>query len=34
MVTPRIIRDDEGGTFGYGIRPTSEDARLFMSNPQ
>lgn len=34
MVTPRIIRDDEGGTFGYGFQPTTEDARLFMSNPQ
>jgi len=31
MVPPReFIRDDEGGRFELGIRPTSEDARLFM----
>jgi type IV pilus assembly protein PilQ len=30
LVTPRIIDDNEGGTFGYGYRPGTEDARRFM----
>jgi type IV pilus assembly protein PilQ len=30
LVTPRIIDDGEGGTFGYGYRPSTEDARRFM----
>jgi type IV pilus assembly protein PilQ len=34
MVTPRIIRDDDGGTFGYGFQPSSRELRQFISNPQ
>jgi type IV pilus assembly protein PilQ len=34
MVTPRIIRDDDGGTFGYGFQPSSREMRQFISNPQ
>jgi len=34
MVTPRIIRDDEGGNFGYGFQPSSREMRQFISNPQ
>jgi type IV pilus assembly protein PilQ len=30
LVTPRIIDDNDGGTFGYGYRPGTEDARRFM----
>ena len=30
MVTPRIINDTEGGTWGYGYQPSSRDARRFM----
>jgi type IV pilus assembly protein PilQ len=31
MVTPRIINDNEGGTFGYGFEPSSRDTRQFMN---
>jgi type IV pilus assembly protein PilQ len=31
MVTPRIINDTEGGTYGYGYEPTSKDTRQFMT---
>jgi type IV pilus assembly protein PilQ len=34
MVTPRIIRDDEGGSFGYGFQPSSREMRQFTSNTQ
>ncbi|WP_457767644.1 type II secretion system protein GspD [Cyanobium sp. ULC082] len=34
MVTPRIIRDDDGGTFGYGFQPSSREMRQFVSNPR
>lgn len=30
MVTPRIINDTDGGTWGYGYQPSSRDARRFM----
>jgi len=30
MVTPRIIDDTEGGTWGYGYQPSSRDARRFL----
>jgi type IV pilus assembly protein PilQ len=30
MVTPRIINDTEGGTFGYGWQPGTPQAREFM----
>ena len=31
MVTPRIIDDSEGGTYGYGYQPSSKEARQFFS---
>ncbi len=34
MVTPRIISDNDGATFGYGFQPSTPEARQFMSNPQ
>jgi type IV pilus assembly protein PilQ len=34
MVTPRIIEENEGGTYGYGYNPASRDARQFVSTPQ
>jgi type IV pilus assembly protein PilQ len=27
LVTPRIIRDEEGGSYGYGYAPSTQDAR-------
>ena len=27
LVTPRIIRDDEGGSYGYGYQPSTQEAR-------
>jgi type IV pilus assembly protein PilQ len=30
IVTPRIIDDEDGGRFGYGYRPVSNDARQMM----
>jgi len=34
MVTPRILDDDQGGTFGYGYQPASREARsLVGDNP-
>ena len=27
MVTPRILDDDQGGTYGYGYQPSSQEAR-------
>jgi len=32
MVTPRIINDTEGGSFGYGFEPSSRDSRRFMNS--
>jgi len=32
MVTPRIINDSEGGTYGYGFEPSSRDTRQFMNS--
>jgi type IV pilus assembly protein PilQ len=31
MVTPRIINDTEGGTYGYGYEPSTRDTRQFMT---
>ncbi|MEB3318893.1 MAG: hypothetical protein VKO39_12235 [Cyanobacteriota bacterium] len=31
MVTPRIINDTEGGTYGYGFEPSTRDTRQFMN---
>jgi type IV pilus assembly protein PilQ len=34
MVTPRILDDDQGGTYGYGYQPASREARsLVGDNP-
>ena len=30
LVSPRILRDDEGGTFGYGYQPASAQSRDFL----
>jgi type IV pilus assembly protein PilQ len=32
MVTPRIINDTEGGSYGYGFEPSSRDSRQFMNS--
>lgn len=32
MVTPRIINDAEGGSYGYGFEPSSSDSRRFMNS--
>jgi type IV pilus assembly protein PilQ len=31
MVTPRIIDDSEGGSYGYGYQPSTREARQFFS---
>jgi len=31
MVTPRIINDTDGGSYGYGFEPSSRDTRQFMN---
>jgi type IV pilus assembly protein PilQ len=33
MVSPRIINDQDGGTFGYGFQSGSSETRQFMSQP-
>jgi type IV pilus assembly protein PilQ len=33
LVTPRIVDDTEGGSFGYGYRPETPDSRRFVSAP-
>jgi len=33
LVTPRIINDVEGGTYGYGYQPVTPDSRRFMAAP-
>ncbi|MFM8526472.1 MAG: hypothetical protein ACKOCM_12770, partial [Cyanobacteriota bacterium] len=33
LVTPRIIHDDQGGTYGYGYQPAGQDARLLLNTP-
>ncbi len=30
MVTPRIINDTEGGTYGYGFQPSTPESRSFL----
>jgi type IV pilus assembly protein PilQ len=30
MVTPRVIKDDQGGMYGYGYQPATNDARGFV----
>ena len=34
MVSPRIINDEVGGSYGYGYKPGSADAREFMGSSQ
>jgi type IV pilus assembly protein PilQ len=34
LVTPRIISDDEGGTYGYGVQSDSAQTRKFMNMNQ
>jgi type IV pilus assembly protein PilQ len=31
MVTPRIVSDVEGGSYGYGYRPETQDARRLLA---
>jgi type IV pilus assembly protein PilQ len=33
LVTPRIINDNEGGTFGYGYQPGTNDSRRLLADP-
>jgi type IV pilus assembly protein PilQ len=33
LVTPRIINDSEGGNFGYGYQPGTNDTRRFLADP-
>jgi type IV pilus assembly protein PilQ len=32
LVTPRIINDTEGGSYGYGFEPSSRDSRQLMNS--
>jgi type IV pilus assembly protein PilQ len=32
MVTPRIVDDQQGGTYGYGYQPATADAQRLMAN--
>ena len=32
LVTPRILDDEEGGSYGYGYRPSSKEARRLMGS--
>jgi len=32
LVTPRILDDDQGGVFGYGYRPATQQATQLMQN--
>ncbi len=33
VVTPRVINDDQGGTYGYGYQPSTKDARELIFQP-
>jgi type IV pilus assembly protein PilQ len=33
LVTPRIVDDGQGGTYGYGVQSDSATTRRFMSQP-
>jgi len=33
VVTPRIIDDDQGGAYGYGYQPATQDARKLIYQP-
>ena len=30
LVTPRILRDDQGGAYGYGYQPATPQSRDFL----
>ena len=30
LVTPSIVDDEEGGSYGYGYRPSTKEARQLM----
>jgi type IV pilus assembly protein PilQ len=30
LVTPRIIDDTQGGSWGYGYQPSTRDSRRFL----
>ena len=32
LVTPSIIDDNAGGSYGYGYRPSTSEARQFMGS--
>jgi type IV pilus assembly protein PilQ len=33
VVTPRIVDDEQGGTYGYGYEPSSSEARKLIYRP-
>jgi type IV pilus assembly protein PilQ len=33
LVTPRIVNDEQGGTYGYGYQPSSLESRQLLSAP-
>ena len=33
VVTPQIINDQEGGTYGYGYQPSTKDAKKLIYRP-
>ena len=33
VVTPKVINDDQGGNYGYGYEPSSQDARKLIYSP-
>ena len=33
VVTPNVINDDQGGNYGYGYQPTTQDARKLIYQP-
>ena len=33
LVTPRIVNDEQGGTYGYGYQPSSRESRQLLSAP-
>ena len=33
VVTPRIINDDQGGDYGYGYQPSTQEARKLIYQP-
>jgi type IV pilus assembly protein PilQ len=33
VVTPRIVDDEQGGTYGYGYQPSTQEARKLIYTP-